>query len=139
MRSASGSFLFPFGTSLTTTDLVLVNSIGNGDSLDESRKNSVNFEFSINLDSRYDLENSVSEDIYGTAIDLGFRWCCRSRENYTIQPGSLTSTAFSDDSLEEILALTARHDALMNYYFLDSKNQVGSTVSIEDTWNSNAV
>lgn len=75
-----------------------VNSIGNGDSLDESRKNSVNFEFSINLDS--------------------------SRENYTIQPGSLTSTAFSDDSLEEILALTARHDALMNYYFLDSKNQV---------------
>ena len=53
--------------------MVLVNSIGNGDSLDESRKNSVNFEFSINLDSRYDLENSVSEDIYGTAIDLGFR------------------------------------------------------------------
>ncbi|XP_046459756.1 1-acylglycerol-3-phosphate O-acyltransferase Pnpla3-like [Daphnia pulex] len=31
---------------------------------------------------------------------------------------------FSDDSFDEILALTARHDALMAHYFLDEKNQV---------------
>ena len=43
---------------------------------------------------------------------------------------SAGSSFFSDDSLDEILALTARHEALMAYYFLDEKNKVYYIISI---------
>jgi hypothetical protein len=67
-----------------------------------TRKNSVNFEFSINVESSH------------------------SKDNYSnmSQPCSAAVSCFSDDSLEEILALTARHEALMAYYFLGDKTKV---------------
>ncbi len=43
-----------------------------------------------------------------------------------------SSQFFSDDSLDEILALTARQDALMAYYFLDEKTQVESVLYPND-------
>ena len=43
-----------------------------------------------------------------------------------------SSQFFSDDSFDEILALTARQDALMAYYFLDEKNQVESVLYPND-------
>jgi len=50
-----------------------------------------------------------------------------SHESY-VQCSSSGPSFFSDDSLDEILALTARHEALMEYYFLgdflDEKTKV---------------
>ncbi|KAK4012364.1 1-acylglycerol-3-phosphate O-acyltransferase Pnpla3 [Daphnia magna] len=57
-------------------------------------------------------------------VNFGFTFNLESSHE-----GQYPSTPFfSDDSFDEILALTARHDALMAHYFLDEKNHGESSI-----------
>ncbi len=90
-------------------------SLSSVDSKEPAVKNHVNFGFTFNLESRFEIEISDHNSI----LECLFHFYHSSHESqYSSTP------FFSDDSFDEILALTARHDALMAHYFLDEKNQV---------------